>query len=360
MAGLRDRMASALRGGPVPFSAWMAACLYDEEAGYYTGARRKTGRGRDADFVTPPTLHPFFAHCVARETVARWEARGRPRSWCVLELGGGEGDLARDALAEVDRLAPSLGSCIVWTHSEPSPSHVAAQKRAADPRMRWHLGGGVSPPGQGAGPAAAAKVDQAVLVEVLDAVPCRLLEARGGRWHEVWVGWDDAVARFTKVLRPSLEPPSEPAGADGERLVVADAAQDLLAKVLRASDAVLVADYGGLGPARGVRGFRSHQLVEDVLSSPGEVDITYNVDFQALGALAPPEDGWTVTLETFEAFLLRHGILEELNRTDRTTLEGASSYLRLRQLLLPTGMGHAFRVQRFERTPAAPAVTPAG
>jgi NADH dehydrogenase [ubiquinone] 1 alpha subcomplex assembly factor 7 len=358
MAGLRHRRIAELRAEPVPFAAWMQACLYDAEGGYYMGGRRKTGRGPDADFVTPPTLHPFFARCVAREMVARWEARGRPGSWSVLELGGGEGDLARDALAEVDRLAPALGACIVWTHAEPSPLHLEAQRRGGDPRMRWQDG---SSPPPTADPAAAGRADYAVLVEVLDAVPCQLLEARQGRWHEVWVRWDEGSQRFAKLLRPCLQPPAEPPADDGDQRVRAEAAQELLAGVLAVSDAALVADYGGLGPARHVRGFRGHQLVDDVLSDPGDVDITYNVDFRQTAAAAPEGEGWRVTLEPFEAFLLRHGILDELNRTDRSTLEGASSYLRLRQLLLPTGMGHAFQVQRFERPlPAGGAVTRAG
>ena len=48
-----------------------------------------------------------------------------------------------------------------------------------------------------------------------------------------------------------------------------------------------------------------------------------------------------------EEWLLEHGILDELNRIGREDLDDASSYLRLRQLLLPTAMGQAFRVARF-------------
>ena len=62
--------------------------------------------------------------------------------------------------------------------------------------------------------------------------------------------------------------------------------------------------------------------------------------------------GFPVLVGSSPAFThgLRHGALEALNAVDRGSVEGASSYLRFRQLLLPTGLGTAFKVLRLERS----------
>ncbi|HLF16275.1 MAG TPA: SAM-dependent methyltransferase, partial [Candidatus Thermoplasmatota archaeon] len=98
-AWLRARIRSE---GPISFREWMEECLYHPKYGYYMRPGRKTGPGTDADFVTPPTLHPFFGRAVARQLVLEWERLGRPAAFEVAEYGGGEGDLCANALAELD------------------------------------------------------------------------------------------------------------------------------------------------------------------------------------------------------------------------------------------------------------------
>lgn len=365
--------------GPMPFSRWMELCLYHPAHGYYMGPGRKTGYGRDADFVTPPTLHPFLAQAVAAEVAASWEASGRLTPFVVVEHGGGEGDLARDALAEVDRRWPALGQAIEWRWSERSPRHAAAQvgrdrriQPAGNEPFRRHFW---------------------VLVEVVDALPVDVARRAGDGWLQLHV----ALARegFGAAWLPATEAPKDfgavaallgQARQQGARNVgeVLDAAQAVDSRAFEPRDVPegahvllqarrewfldgmaefmaggIVVDYGasasrlrrmddGLAT---VRAFRGHRLVDDVLADPGDADLTASVDFSLVAAKALQHGFACGPAESLEAFLLRHGILEALNAVDRSTPEGASSYLRLRQLLLPTGMGAAFKVMRFGRTP---------
>lgn len=98
-----------------------------------------------------------------------------------------------------------------------------------------------------------------------------------------------------------------------------------------------------------VRAFRAQSMAGSVLEAPGEQDITASVDFTLTAAWAQAAGLREASFEAQESFLLRHGVLEALNAADRTTQAGASGYLRLRQLLLPSGLGAAFKVQRFEK-----------
>ena len=83
---LRARIAA---DGPLGFDAWVEACLYDPDGGFYA---RGPALGRTGAFATAPTLHPAFAAAVVAE--ARAIGAGR-----VLEAGPGDGALAEMLVA---------------------------------------------------------------------------------------------------------------------------------------------------------------------------------------------------------------------------------------------------------------------
>ena len=61
---------------------------------------------------------------------------------------------------------------------------------------------------------------------------------------------------------------------------------DRIGRVLRRGYALCI-DYGGIGTSGGeVHGYRGHRVVDDVLASPGETDITVGVDFAAIAERA--------------------------------------------------------------------------
>lgn len=370
-SSLPDRLRARIGAeGPMPWPAWMEAALYDDEAGYYTrpgrgtgvgsragaggrgpaepgaaGGRRITGPGDDADFATSPTLHPFFAHCVAHEAAALWDGLGRPPGFAVFEFGGGEGDLARDALAHLDSARPDLVRALRWNHIERSPSHREAQRTGADGRVRWVDD---LPPGA---------VGLVVAHEFVDALPFWWLESTGGGWRGLHVDHDGTGFLLVPGACPpevaALAPGGVPAG---HRVAVMHGARAWLHRVagrLRAG-AVLVVDYGGEGVWRRdrdgtVRTFARHRDAGPAWTGPGEKDVTASVDFGDLRRWAAEAGLVPAWEESQEAFLLRHGVLEALNAIPRDTPEDAGAYLRLRQLLLPTAMGHAFRVALYRQ-----------
>ena len=91
-------------GGWLSFADWMETALYHPGLGYYSGGTGKLGAA--GDFVTAPLLGPLFA-----ETLARALQRRPGPLDTILELGPGDGSLARDlllALAEQDSLPREL------------------------------------------------------------------------------------------------------------------------------------------------------------------------------------------------------------------------------------------------------------
>lgn len=348
MARLTERLQDRIRtGGAMRFRDWMEACLYDPEGGYYMRPGRKTGPGPDADFATSPTLSPLLARAVAEEVRQAWSALGRPAPFHVVEYGGGEGDLARHALAHLDASEPTLGAVIRWLHAEVSPVHRTAQES----------------PGGRIGPVDEMPdrfVGVVVAHEFVDALPFHWLESRKGGWAEVCVDLegDRFVETYGIPSRWAIEAAPKRSVDEGQRVVAMAEAREWIRCVadrLRAGR-VLVVDYGDLGrdlwvperPGGTVRGFKDHALVDSVLDAPGEVDVTASVDFTQLRLWALEGGLEDEGLESQEAFLVRHGALEVLASAPRQTPEDAAAYLRMRQSLHPAGMGSVFKVQRFQ------------
>lgn len=344
---LAARLLDEASQGPMRFERYMEASLYDD-GGYYMRPGRKTGAGADADFATSPVLHPFMGEAVAQEARAAWVAMGRPDPFIVVEFGGGEGDLAAAALGWIDRHAPDLAGVVRWCHVETSPAHRSAQQRG-DPRVSW-------------ADEMPADVEGLVVAhEFLDALPFAWLERRKGDWAEVCVTAGPGGLAETFGIPPRTVQDAAPVGdfAEGQRVVSMPRARawcrDVASRLRRGL--VLVVDYGAPGMAlwnrdRGgsVRGFHRHARIDDILAAePGSIDITASVDFERLGAWCREAGLDPAPLESQEGFLLRHGALEALNHQERDTVEGASRYLRLRQLVLPQGVGHAYRVLRAVR-----------
>ena len=262
----RVRAAIAERG-PIGFDEYMGLALYGP--GGFFEAPPVGPRGH---FVTSPHVHPFvFAHCVRDAIVDAWFALGEIDPLPLVELGAGDGTLANALLQAFEELPT------------PKPAYTGVE-----------LSGGAREALAAAGYATASSVSElepflgvAFANELLDNLP--FLVARGGPGGpaEVRVGVDGA--RLVEVQAPWPNAIAAPTLEPGQTTTVpvgAFAMLDELARVLRRGY-VLAIDYGTPdGPAGGVRGFRKHRPVADVLSDPGSTDITAGVDLSAIAAHA--------------------------------------------------------------------------
>src|SRR3990167_2675679 len=86
-----DLIERIARAGPLTFAAFMEACLYHPEHGYYT--RRVPAPG-PRDYVTSPEVGPLFARLLAWQLGEMWELLGRPGRFDLVEGGAGRGALA--------------------------------------------------------------------------------------------------------------------------------------------------------------------------------------------------------------------------------------------------------------------------
>ena len=337
----------------IPFARYMERCLYDEAFGYYAAGRVRFGL--DGHFSTyAERLSPLFGRMVTRairDGIVALEAAGRLPEGApltVLELGAGNGDLARDVLDELvarcgedgwgfaERLTYVIGETSEELRDrqlDKASEHVAAGRLAVHPMDAMDL--------VWDGPFYGVVFAN----ELVDAFPCEHLILTSGLergiepavrrvmvWGEVASEAVGSQARFWAAVAageplrvradavPWTEawPEGVPDGLEDHLAHLAPLVDDLstcsllpasllwapgtarfiggLAALVDGPDragVALLVDYGGtsrhvLDPRTRAPHLRAYAGRDAVgpLDSPGQVDLTWDVDFTDMGRLA--------------------------------------------------------------------------
>jgi SAM-dependent MidA family methyltransferase len=358
VSSLGGRIAGrARRFGPLAWSAFMEAALYDDEGGFYQSGG---AAGRGGDFVTSPELGPLFAAVVARALDGWWEQLERPDPFVVVEAAAGAGTLASQVLAAEPACARAIRYVLV--------ERSAALRRLQAARLPLELPAFVLGPAtrggdaddesvryvRGRGPLATSLADLPATAcsgvvlanELLDNLPFDLLEYDGSTWQEVLVGAagdgdvdelvevlvpapPDLVAEAERLVRgpgppaPDLPGPDLPRlarpgpyapapGGERARVPLQRAASAWLRQALRVLERgrVIVVDYAdttaGMArrpPADWLRTYRRHLPGGPPLEWPGSQDITSVVAVDQLAAVRRP-----VSDLSQAAWLEAHGV----------------------------------------------------
>jgi SAM-dependent MidA family methyltransferase len=353
-ARLRERIRLA---GPVTFRDWMASALYDERDGYYR--RRDLKRwGRDGDYRTSPERGTLFASTLARHLAALYEELGRPRALHFVEAGGGAGHFAHGLLDALRRDSPRPFEALRYVFDESSPDALARAETLLAPfkdKVEFRRFDETGAP-----------LEAAVVFsnELFDAFPVHLVRARGGTLFERYVDVSEGGNFIFTEREPSTPRLAEHFERLGVTLEEGRAAEvnldagDWLGRAasLIAGGFVITVDYGdeaenlyGDPHRRGgtLRAFSGHAFAEDVLQNPGAQDLTTTVNWTQLRAAGERAGLRTLRLERQDRFLLRAGLLEQLERECALAAgEAERARLRLdaREMILPGGMAEHFQV----------------
>jgi SAM-dependent MidA family methyltransferase len=353
-ARLRERIR---RSGPLTFREWMGAALYDERGGYYR--RRGAERwGRSGDYRTAPERGRLFAATFARHFAGLHEELGGPPVLHLLEAGGGAGHFAHGVLATLRRDEPRIFGALRYVFDESSAdsrARAAALLSEFADRVEFKSFDDLGRP-----------LDAAVVFsnELLDALPVHRVRMRGASLREEYVGTDEGGAFIFVEGEPStplLVEHFRRAGvtlADGQAAEVNLEAAEWMARSARlvGRGFFVTVDYGDEAAALygdprrregTLRAFRGHEFVADLLADPGLQDLTATVNWTHFAAAGEAAGLKTLALERLDAFLLRAGLLEQLERESAHAAgaaEVAALRLEAREMILPGGMASHFQV----------------
>jgi SAM-dependent MidA family methyltransferase len=250
---------------------------------------------------------------------------------CVVEVGAGSGSL-------LESLLPELGGGTETWAVEASPMARESLRHVVDPA---HVVGSLAD--------LPAPISGAFVAnELVDNLPVALAVKRNAGWVEHAVAVAGDGFEFVEVpARPEVSEWADrfggavPGGGIVEVQLVAAAWLSGALAVLESGVIVLI-DYGGsvedLEPRRQqgtLRTYRGHHLGPDPLLEPGETDITVDVNFTALAAVAG-NAGAEATLHRQDEFLAEWGLRDAVRDMKHRELDAARTGATMVQLEIRT------------------------
>jgi len=313
--------AEILASGPLLFSRFMEAALYDSQQGYYR--RERDPFGKQGDFFTASQLQPVFGRLIAAAVGDCRRQLGDPADFRVVEWGAGRGEM-QPYLEEFGHIAIDVG--------------------------------------RGASPGRFTGVVFAN--ELFDALPVDVVRVSGGGINLMRVGWNGGA--FTWEI---AEPLQSPWREYVERLAAHfdDRSELLIELPVRLEQTlagmaeplergfVIAIDYGYTAreivrfPRGTLMSYRRHQAIDDVLVDPGIQDITAHVPFTHLAGCASRLKLRENRFESLASFLLRTGESDQFADALKANDDRAAAQLRLQLKTLLFGMGETFRCVTLEK-----------
>ncbi|MEO3385171.1 class I SAM-dependent methyltransferase [Mesorhizobium sp. CAU 1741] len=350
MNTLKDRIGRLIASsGPISVSDYMAMCLFDPEAGYYS---TREPFGTQGDFITAPEISQMFGELLAVWALSAWEANGRPVPTMLAEIGPGRGTLMADMLRTMNQLDPAfvILSRVALIETSPRLAEIQRAKLASGKaKPTWYTDVDSLP-----------SVPLIIIGnELFDAVPVRQFVRTEAGWRErmVTLGEDGELGFAVGMagLDPAVLPPfaqEAPLGTIFEAAPARTAIMDAIAaRVASHGGAALFIDYGHLEPGTGdtLQAMRGHDYA-GVFDEPGKADLTSHVDFASLADTARGH-GLDVHLSTQGEFLVGMGLLQRAGALGANADDAVQTRLRseVERLAGPDQMGTLFKVMAVTR-----------
>ena len=312
----------------------------------------------------------MFGELIGVWCALAWQQMDRPDALNLVELGPGRGTLMADALRALTKV-PGLAQSLRLQLVESSPHLSRLQDEALAGRgprpTHWRsLEEFCRDASRSSGPTIV------IANEFLDALGVTQWIAQPSdaadrvAWHKRRVGVDDAGLLQFEIDRAPTDvaadlPPTDLSAESGEIFELAPAfaasvVPGLKTLAERGPLAGLFIDYGHTASATGetLQAVRNHTY-EHPLSSPGEADLTAQVDFAMLTRFANSA-GLAVNRPTTQAeFLGRLGIVERTSRLmSANPAKAATIETGTMRLLAPNGMGTRFKAITLRSPDLAP------
>lgn len=301
--------------GFISIDSFISMALSDNDFGYY---KKKLPIGSSQDFTTAPEISQLFGEMIAFWVIECWQQMGELHKINIVELGSGRGTMMLDILNIAKKL-PNFFNSLSVNLVDINPSLINTQKQNLNQFLdiiKWHnsLDNCLNE---------IDKIPTIILAnEFFDALPTKQFKLKSKEWHEVIVSKEEKNNSLTLALNKNIEDldhllPNNFTPQDGmvfEYSPITLTYIKTIAKFIKQNKgSLLLIDYGySINPfTNTLQAIKNHQKVS-FLSSPGETDLTYLVNFPLiLNTLK--QNNAPASLTTQREFLINTGIQSRLN-----------------------------------------------
>lgn len=330
----------------ISYAEFMELCLYHPQYGYYMSNKEKVGPS--GDFITSSNIADVYGKTIAGWYYKEANKHGLPAQIC--EIGAGNGRFAK---AFIDEWSTITNEPLHYFLIDGSLNHLEKQKELLPITANIKQLSDVNqlPPFSG-------------LIfsnELFDALPVHVIEKQESGIFEVMITVcedklieekiplkNQRIADFVLQSKLSL--------ANGQRIEIPLAMEEVISKIAKSliRGLVLTVDYGYTNlewaqPQRhsgSLRGYHGHQMVYNILQTPGKIDITTHIHFDSFIRIGEEHQLLMMNKWRQDEFLLHAGIFDQLqNHKDQNPFSEAGKRNRaIRSLIMSSGISQAFHV----------------
>jgi SAM-dependent MidA family methyltransferase len=327
----------------ITYADFINSALYHPELGYYMRDQLKIGK--EGDFFTTSNVSDVFGTIVAKWFLRQVNEKIVPPVIC--EIGAGNGRFAK---AFLDTWHQITNISLEYMIVESSPFHRKLQKEwlASYPNILQ------------CNEITELKNFSGLVIsnELFDALPVHVVEQLDGQLSEIMVGWDGNAFYEHSVPLTNIEVKAfinehHITLVNNQRMEIPIYMGKMLRDISQTLEKALVVtiDYGytneeWANPARrlgSLRGYFRHQMVNNILEHPGEMDITHHIHFDPFIHTADKLGLKLIGKLRQDEFLVAVGILKELeeNYDPNPFSERSRRNRAIRSLIMP-GMSNFF------------------
>ena len=331
----------------------MALALYHPDHGYYRREVPPWGfEGKD--YYTALDLGPLLGQAIALRLYQTWLSLDRPDPFTVFEPGAGRGWLGRDILQAAKG---DFAECLRYIHCDDSPMARLEARKALSP---WLDADAAKMLNQSDEPDDF--IGAVISNELFDALPAQPWRWDGEQWKREtlvaicdkddssctqWEAADpgQAACWFSQNAEGGLRPEDGSIWVEG----LPDFLRQICSHIKKGL--FLTIDYGDAAPrliARGadLRRYQGHTVDGKWWASPGESDITADVDFTRLALLLEQQGLMVEPPTSLGRWIRARAPLSEWEAEWKSLPppQRAARTQNLMQLTLPTAMGDRFKV----------------
>ncbi len=277
--------------GSADVSRFMRLCLQHPEYGYYINAK---AIGKEGDFITAPEINQIFGESVGVFLALHSDNLFNQNAINICELGPGTGVFAEDYLRAFRKLKNLNQQSVSLYLFDQNKTLISKQKQKLN--KAFHINCIQSLPSEPI---------LFIANEFFDALPVVIRQTKNKILSEAEVALQDS-GQFELRFKVRAQIDNEENmitefSPEGENIL-----RMLCEKIRIHGGGILICDYGSFFSENRLtyRGYSNHKLTNG-LTLCGESDITYNINFSRLTAIAQEEFQLSAYLLTQREFLLK-------------------------------------------------------
>ena len=339
---LRSNKKFFSKSNSLPVDEFFLKVLYDKKYGYYA---TKKPFGAKRDYITSPNISRLFSEVIAIWLISTWEKFDKPKYFNIIELGPGDGTLAKNLLKAFKKFPKFDYSKKLYLYEISDFLKKRQQENIKNNNVKWIKNFD--------------DIKKGPVIffgnEFFDAIPIKQFKRFKNLFYEKYFTLDKNFKiqeKFKKISTKEVEIVKNFKSFHNLKFIEYPKLgfrelKKIIKKILFLKGGILLIDYGYLKPhnENTLQSVFKHKK-NNILKNLGKADVTSHVNFALLKEFFLKNNLKVKKIMTQKEFLEKMGIVQraEILSQKMKFREKSDLYLRLKRLLSPNLMGNLFKV----------------